>query len=147
MSATLPAFERTDASPELPPGFEGIVLQFPEEVVLRPPVQLPISGAFQMKADAVPALPRQDPFAALVVLVIETSTHRSVTFRPARSAVRLEPVAVPGGWIRGYFHVDAFAMTHRAPELGRYFVSAWLGDLRSDSRPLDVVKNPTFRER
>lgn len=145
MSATLPAFERGAGSPELPADFEGIALVVPAEVRAAEPTRLPLSGAFQMKAEALDALPRRDPFAALTVLLIQCSTHRSVAFRPARSAIRLEPAAAPGGMVRGDFHVDAFEMANVAPAPGRWFVSAWLGELRSESKPFEVTALPGHR--
>lgn len=142
MSATLPVFERTADSPELAADFEGIVINVPREVRVAAHTALPLSGAFQVTAEALDALPRRDPFAALTVLLIQGSTHRSVAFRPARSAIRLEPESRPGGRVRGDFHVDAFEMANVAPAPGRWFVSAWLGDLRSESIPFEVTAPP-----
>lgn len=108
----------------------------PEEVRLGAGAEWPLAGAFQITAEAATALPRQDPFAALVVLVVETAAYDSAAFRPAGSAIRLEPQPAPGGRVRGYFHVDVLRMSRVPPRPGRYFVSAWLGDWRSESIPV-----------
>lgn len=139
MSATLPWFEPVADSPALAEGAAGIALKAPAAVALERPTALVVSGVFQVAAKDAAALPREDPFAALTLLVVEAGTARSVALRPARSAVGPETQAVPPDLRRGFFQADVFGQSGFVPRAGRYFVSAYLGPLRSPSVEVRVV--------
>jgi hypothetical protein len=136
MSATLPWFEPAADSPAIAVGVAGIELKAPAVIALERPASLPVSGVFQMAAKDAGELPRQDPFAALTLLVVEARTARSVAFRPARSAVGPEAEPVPPDMVRGFFQADVFAQPGFVPRAGLYYVSAHLAGLRS--RPVEV---------
>jgi hypothetical protein len=136
MSTTLPWFEPVADSPAIADGVAGLELKAPAAVALERPAALPVSGVFQLAAKDAGALPRQDPFAALTLLVVEAGTARSVAFRPARSAVGPETQPAPPEMVRGYFQADVFGQSGFVPRAGRYFVFAYLAGLRS--RPVEV---------
>lgn len=141
-AATLPWFEPTAESPAVPDGVAGIVLSVPSVVALGPPAALAVSGTFQLTEQAAAELPREDPFAALTLLVVEVGSARSMAFRPARSAVGPETQPAPPGMRRGWFHTDAFAQPGFVPRAGRYFISAYLGGLQSLAAEVRVVAAP-----
>jgi hypothetical protein len=140
MSATLPWFEPVADSPVIAEGVAGIVLAVPAVVQLARPAALPVSGVFQLAEKDAAELPREDPFAALTLLVYEAGSARTVAFRPARSAVGPETRSVPPGMRRGWFQADVFGQPGFVPRAGRYFVSAYLGVLQSASAEVRVVK-------
>lgn len=139
MSATLPWFEPVADSPAIADGVAGIELKAPAAVPLERPAALPVSGVFQLAAKDAGELPREDPFAALTLLVVEERTARSVALRPARSAVGPETQSVPPDMRRGYFQADVFGQSGFVPRAGRYFVSAYLAGLRSRTVEVRVV--------
>jgi len=139
VSATLPWFEPVADSPAITEGVAGIELKAPAAVPLDQPTFLTVSGVFQLAEKDAAALPREDPFAALTLLVVEEGTARSVALRPARSAVGPETQAVPPDLRRGWFQADVFGQTGFVPRPGRYFVSAYLAGLRSASVEVRVV--------
>jgi len=139
VSATLPWFEPLADSPAIAEGVEGIELKAPAEVPLEKPAALAVSGVFQLAEKAASALPREDPFAALTLLVVEENTARSVALRPARSAVGPRTQAAPPDLRRGWFQADVFGQSGFVPRPGRYFISAYLAGLRSASVEVRVV--------
>lgn len=139
MSATLPWFEPVADSPAIADGVAGIELKAPAEVPLDPPTALAVSGVFQLAEKDAAALPREDPFAALTLLVVEAGSARSVALRPARSAVGPETQAVPPGLRRGWFQADVFGQSGFVPRAGRYYVSAYLAGMRSRTVEVRVV--------
>lgn len=136
MSVTLPWFEPVADSPAIAEGVAGIELVVPAAVPLESPASLVVTGVFQLPAKDAAELPREDPFAALTLLVVEEGSARSFALRPARSAVGPETRDVPPGFRRGWFQADLFAQARFVPRAGRYFVSAHLAALRS--RPAEV---------
>jgi hypothetical protein len=136
MSATLPWFEPVADSPAIAEGVAGIELKAPAVVPLEKPTALAVSGVFQLAEKDAAALPREDPFAALTLLVVEVGSARSVALRPARSAIGPETQPVPPDLRRGFFQADVFGQSGFVPRAGRYFVSAYLAGLRS--RPVEV---------
>lgn len=136
MSTTLPWFEPAADSPAPPEGATGIVLAAPAIVALESPAMLRVSGVFQVAVEDARALPREDLYDALTLLLVEQRTARSATLRPARSAVGLETQDVAPGWRRGYFQADVFGQTGFRPREGLYWVSAHLAHLRS--APIEV---------
>jgi hypothetical protein len=140
VSATLPWFEPAADSPAIADGVAGIVLAVPSVVANARPAALPVSGVFQLPAKLAAELPREDPFAALTLLVYEVGSARTVAFRPARSAVGPETQTVPPDMRRGFFQADAFGQPGLVPRPGRYFVSAYLGPLQSACAEVLVVK-------
>lgn len=141
MSPALPWFEVTADSPTVPDGVSGLVLSVPATVTTGRPAALPVSGTFQLSEGEAAELPREDPFAALTLLVVEVGSARSVAFRPARSAVGPETQTVPPGMRRGWFHADVFGQPGFVPRPGRYYVSAWLGTLHSLAAEVRVVES------
>jgi hypothetical protein len=142
MSATLPTlpwFEPVADSPAIADGVAGIEIKAPAVVALERPTVLPVSGVFQLAAKDAEALPREDAFAALTLLVVEAGTARSVALRPARSAVGPETRSVPPDMRRGYFQADVFGQSGFVPRAGRYFVYAHLADLCSPAAEVRVV--------
>lgn len=139
MSATLPWFEPAADSPAIADGVAGIELKAPEAVPFEKPASLTVSGVFQLSEKDAAALPREDAFAALTLLVVEVGSARSVALRPARSAVGPETQAVPPDMRRGWFQADVFGQTGFVPRAGRYFVSAYLAGLRSRVVEVRVV--------
>lgn len=139
MSATLPWFEPVADSPALAEGVAGIELKLPATVPLEQPAALAVSGVFQITEKDAATLPREDPFAALTLLVVEEVTARSLALRPARSAVGPQTQAVPPDLRRGWFQADVFGQSGFVPRPGRYFVSAYLAGLRSRSVEVRVV--------
>lgn len=139
MSATLPWFEPVADSPAIPEGIAGIELKAPAAVPLEKPTVLVVAGVFQLAEKDVAELPREDPFAALTVLVVEEGTARSVALRPARSAVGPETQAAPPDLRRGWFQADVFGQSGFVPRPGRYFVSAYLAGLRSRAVEVRVI--------
>ncbi len=133
MSATLPWFEPVADSPAPPEGVPGIVLAAPPVLALEERTVLRVSGVFQLADADAKALPREDAFDALTLLLVEARTARSVTLRPARSAVGLEPQAVAPGMRRGFFQADVFGQSGFQPRAGLYWVTAHLGHLRSNA--------------
>jgi hypothetical protein len=140
VSPTLPWFEPAADSPAIADGVAGIVLAAPAVVALANPASLPVSGVFQLGDKDAAELPREDPFAALTLLVYEAGSARTVAFRPARSAVGPETQAVPPGMRRGFFQADVFGQPGFVPRAGQYYVSAYLGALQSASAEVRVVK-------
>ena len=136
----LPWFERTAESPAVPEGVATIVLQVPAVMTLGSPASLRVSGAFQLTEADAAALPREDPFAALTLLVYEAGSARSVTLCPARSAIGPETESVPPGLRRGWFHADVLAQTGFVPRVGSCFVSAYLGPLQSQAVEVRIVQ-------
>ncbi len=141
MSPALPWFEATADSPAVPDGVACLMLTVPATVAASRPAALPVSGTFQMSERDAAELPREDPFAALTLLVVEVGSARSMAFRPARSAVGPETQPVPPGMRRGWFHADVFGQTGFVPRPGRYYVSAWLGALQSLAAEVCVVES------
>ncbi len=139
MSGTLPWFEPVPDSPAITDGVAGIELKVPAVVPLESPATLPVTGIFQIPAKDAADLPREDPFAALTLLVIEEESARSFAMRPARSAVGPETQDVPPDLRRGWFQADAFGHGAFVPMPGRYFVSAHLAALRSRTVEVRVV--------
>jgi hypothetical protein len=131
MSSTLPWFEPVADSPPIADGVAGIELAAPAAVALERPAMLRVSGVFQLAAADVAALPREDAFAALTLLVVEAGSARSFALRPARSAVGPEAQPAPPDLVRGWFQADVFGQGRFVPRAGRYFVSAHLAHLRS----------------
>jgi hypothetical protein len=140
MSGTLPWFEPVADSPAVADGVAGIVLAAPPVVPLAQPTRLAVSGVFQIAEKDARQLPREDPFAALTLLVYEVDSARSIAFRPARSAIGPEAQPSPPGMLRGWFQADVFGQPGFVPRAGRYFVSAHLGELRSSPAEVRVVK-------
>ena len=140
MSGTLPWFEPVTGSPAVADGVAGIVIAAPAVVALAQPTVLPVSGVFQLTEQDAQSLPREDPFAALTLLVYEVDSARSVAFRPARSAVGPETQPFPPGMLRGWFQADMFGQPGFVPRAGRYFVTAHLGALRSAPAEVRVLK-------
>lgn len=139
MSVTLPWFEPVADSPAIADGVAGIELKVPAAVPLEQPAALVVAGVFQLAAKDAKALPHEDPFAALTLLVVEEKTARSVALRPARSAIGPEAQPAPPDLLRGWFQADVFGQSGFVPRPGRYFVSAHLGALRSRSHEARVV--------
>lgn len=139
MSLTLPWFEPVADSPAIAEGVAGIELGAPAVVPLEKPTALAVAGVFQLAAKDAEALPRQDPFAALTLLVVEVGSARSFALRPARSAVGPETQPVPPDLLRGFFQADVFGQSGFVPRAGRYFVSAYLAGLRSRAVEVRVV--------
>jgi len=139
VSATLPWFEPVADSPAIAEGVAGIELKAPEAVPLEKPASLTVSGVFQLAEKDAAALPREDAFAALTLLVVEVDSARSFALRPARSAVGPETQAAPSDMRRGWFQADVFAQSGFVPRAGRYFVSAYLAGLRSRTVEVRVV--------
>ncbi len=142
MSATLPWFEPVADSPSLPEGVAGIELKLPAAVPLEKPAVLAVAGTFQLTGKDAKALPREDPFAALTLLVVEEKTARSFALRPARSAIGPVTQPAPPDLLRGWFQADLFGQGGFEPRAGRYFVSAYLGQLRSRVVEVRVVARP-----
>lgn len=134
-------FEVAVDSPPVPDGVAIIMLAMPAVVVLGAPSALPVSGTFQLSEADAAGLRREDPFAALTLLLYEAGSARSVAFRPARSAVGPETQAAPPGMRRGWFQTDAFAHSGLVPRAGSYFVSAYLGALQSATHEVRVLKS------
>ncbi len=139
MSTTLPWFEPVADSPAIPDGVACIELKVPAVAPLEERTALVVTGAFQLAAKDAQALPREDPFGALTLLVVEEGSARSFALRPARSAVGPETQAAPPDLRRGWFQADVFGQSGFAPRGGRYFVSAYLGPLRSRVAETRVV--------
>lgn len=139
MSVTLPWFEPVADSPALAEGVAGIELQAPAAVPLERPAALAVSGVFQIAAKDAGALPREGPFAALTLLLVEVGSARSVALRPARSAIGPQTQPAPPDLRRGWFQADVFGQSGFVPRAGRYFVSAYLGALRSRVVEVRVV--------
>lgn len=139
MSATLPWFEPAGDSPAIADGVAGIELKVAAAVPLEKPATLVVSGVFQLAAKDAAELPREDPFAALTLFLVEEGSARSLALRPARSAVGPETRDVPPGMRRGWFQADAFGHGAFVPRPGRYFLSAHLSGLRSRSVEVRVV--------
>lgn len=139
MSVTLPWFEPVADSPAIAEGVPGIELAAPAATPLESPPSLVVAGVFQLPAKDAAELPREDPFAALTLLVVEEGSARSFALRPARSAVGPETREVPPGFRRGWFQADLFAQARFVPRAGRYFVSAHIGPLRSRTAEVRVV--------
>lgn len=139
MSVTLPWFEPVADSPAIADGVPGIELRLPEAVPLEPPASLVVAGVFQLPAKTAAELPREDPFPALTLLVVEEDSARSFALRPARSAVGPEARDAPPDQKRGWFQADLFAQARFVPRAGRYFVSAYLGPVRSRTAEVRVV--------
>lgn len=140
MSGTLPWFEPAADSPAIADGVAGIELSAPAVVAFGRPTVLPVSGVFQIAEKDAAELPREDPFAALTLLVVQAGSARSIALRPARSAVGPETRAVPPGMRRGWFQADAFDRDGFVTRPGRYFVSAHLAGLRSRVAEVRVVE-------
>lgn len=136
----LPWFEPTEDSPRVPEGVAGIVLSVPAVAALGASASLLVSGTFQLTEQDAAGLPREDPFAALTLFVVEAGSARSVAFRPARSAVGPETQPAPPGMRRGWFHADVFSQPGFVPRAGRCFVSAYLGALQSQAAEVRVVQ-------
>lgn len=139
MSATLPWFDPVADSPAIAEGVAGIELKAPAAVPFDKPTMLVVAGVFQLAEKDAAALPREDPFAALTLLVVEVDSARSVALRPARSAVGPETQAAPPDLRRGWFQADVFGQSGFVPRPGRYFISAYLAGLRSRSVEVRVV--------
>ena len=139
MSATLPWFEPVADSPAIADGIAGIELKAPAEIPLEKPTTLTVSGVFQLAEKDAAALPREDPFAALTLLVVEVGSARSAALRPARSAVGPETQAAQPDMRRGWFQADVFGQSGFVPRTGRYFISAYIAGLRSRSVEVRVV--------
>lgn len=139
MKWRLPSFEPLAESPKLADDFVGIALTFPKAIDLAAEPALPVFGAFQLSDKAVAALPGQDPFRAVVVLLIDTNGYQPYSFNPAGKSIMLERAKSPQGMFRGYFNVDAFRMARTQPRPGQFFVSAYLDVYRSPSLPVDVT--------
>jgi len=139
MSVTLPWFEPVADSPPIAEGVAGIELKAPAVVPLEQPATLAVTGVFQLAVKDAEALPREDPFAALTLLLVEVGSARSVALRPARSAIGPETQLVPPDLRRGYFQADVFGQSGFVPRAGRYFVSAYLAGLRSRAVEVRVV--------
>jgi hypothetical protein len=131
VSATLPWFGPAADSPAIADGVAGIELKVPAAVPLEKPTALAVSGVFQLTEKDAASLPREDPFAALTLLVVEEGSARSVALRPARSAVGPVTQAAPPDLRRGWFQADVFGQSGFVPRAGRYFISAYLAGLRS----------------
>lgn len=142
MSVTLPWFEPVPESPAIAEGEPGIELVAPAAVPLEAPASLVVTGVFQLPAKDAADLPREDPFAALTLLVVEEGSARSFALRPARSAVGPETREVPPDFRRGWFQADLFAQARFVPRAGRYFVSAHLAALRSRPAEVRVTARP-----
>ncbi len=140
MSVSSARFERTAAHPAPPDDFEGVLLRAPERFVAGSPCV--VRGAFQIGAEALATLPREDAFAALTLLVTERGSARSATVRPARSAVALVTEAAPAGRRRGWFELDVMGMSEFHPRGGQITISAWLGPLRSGGLDVQVDAPP-----
>ncbi len=135
----LPAYEKSEFTPDVAAGFRGIKIWAPAKIQRGPRMRIPLFGVVQLGETELAGMGIEDrhPLRAVVVGAVVAGTN--VPF--VGNAVLRAPLlgAGDGDPVRELFGVDLIEAADMPPGVGKYFLFASVGPYTAEAVTVEVV--------